>query len=106
LFHSFSAGPILWSRRTDPMQRGRDCLDLMQRLLEHGMYGRVAPVSTGRGKIRLSRGLVSGHDFSRADQARKMSRALAPANPSFAKLLSCGRRVPQGLDFGSVLQEF
>jgi hypothetical protein len=30
------------------------------------------------------RGFVTGHDFSRADNASKMNRALAPANPSFA----------------------
>jgi hypothetical protein len=28
---------------------------------------------------------VSGHDFSRADKVRKMSRALAPANPSLSE---------------------
>jgi hypothetical protein len=31
------------------------------------------------------RGFVTGHDFSRADKAGKTSRALAPANPSFAE---------------------
>jgi hypothetical protein len=28
---------------------------------------------------------VSGHDFSRADKVGKMSRALAPADPSLAE---------------------